>query len=188
VHLLVAVCAVAELHPEEGIVGVTAIDKRPVEGRVRVGPLGVRGDVQADRKNHGGTDKAVYAYAQDDADWWATQLQRDIPPGTFGENLRVSGFDVNRARVGDRWCIGTDVVLEVTMPRTPCATFARRIAALGIGDERGWVRRFSDARRLGCYLRVIHPGTIEAGTEIVVEPAAGDAPTMLDVYRAPSTA
>jgi len=65
----------------------TAIDKRPVDGPVEVTSLGVCGDQQLSRA-HGGLDKAVYAYAAEDAEWWASELGRDIPPGMFGENLR----------------------------------------------------------------------------------------------------
>lgn len=85
---------------------MTAIDKRPIEGQAPVGRYGVRGDVQANRRHHGGLDKALYAYAQEDADFWARQLGRDLPPGWFGENLRVDGIDVNAARVGEIWRVG----------------------------------------------------------------------------------
>lgn len=68
---------------------------------------------------------------------------------------------MNAALVGEHWRIGDRVVVEVTMPRTPCQTFARWV---GGEDERGWVRRFSDARRLGPYLRVVQTGRIAAGT------------------------
>ena len=100
---LIAACVVSALRPDAGTVGITAIDKRPVIGAVKVGRLGLYADVQADRKHHGGADKAVYAYAQEDADFWSAQLGRDLPPGWFGENLRVSGLDVTNARVGERW-------------------------------------------------------------------------------------
>ncbi|KHK98455.1 sulfurase [Microbacterium mangrovi] len=179
---LLAVCAVRRLHSDAGAVGVTAIDKAPAAGRVRVGPYGVYADVQADRKHHGGLDQAVYAYAQEDADFWAGELGRDIPAGMFGENLRVAGLDVSNARVGEIWRIGESVELQVTLPRTPCQTFARWI---GGEDERGWVKRFSRERRLGAYLRVVRKGRIEAGDEIAVIPAPADAPTILDIYRGP---
>ncbi|WP_125131620.1 MOSC domain-containing protein [Microbacterium sp. 10M-3C3] len=179
--VLLAACVVHELHRDSGSVGVTAIDKRPVAGAVRVGVYGLRGDVQASRKHHGGREKAVYAYAQDDAAYWEGELGRDLPPGWFGENLRIDGLDVNRARVGERWRIGGSVELEVTSPRTPCATFARWV---GGRDERGWVRRFGDARRLGAYLRVVRAGEISAGDAIAVTPAPEGAPTILDVYDA----
>ncbi|WP_395638567.1 MOSC domain-containing protein [Pseudolysinimonas sp.] len=175
---LLAVCVVSRLHDDAGTVGTTAIDKQPVDGPVKVGKLGLYADVQADRKHHGGDDKAVYVYAAEDAAWWAGQLGRDIPPGLFGENLRVEGIDVNAVRVGERWRIG-NVVLEATVPRTPCMTFAR-----WMGEESsGWVRRFSDARRLGTYFRVVTPGKLRSGDAIEVIPAPVGAPTVLEIYR-----
>lgn len=176
---LVAPCVVTQLRPDAGTVGTTAIDKQPVAGAVKVGKLGLFADVQADRKHHGGEEQAVYAYAAEDADWWAEQLGRDIPPGLFGENLRVEGLEVSNARVGERWKVGDSVVLEVTVPRTPCMTFAR-----WMGEENnGWVRRFSDARRLGTYLRVVTTGSVKAGDPIEVIPAPAGAPTVLDIYQ-----
>ncbi|ADG75768.1 MOSC domain containing protein [Cellulomonas flavigena DSM 20109] len=176
-HLL-AVCVVHALLPDPGSVGVTAIDKRPVDGPVRVGRYGLRGDVQADRRDHGGEERAVYAYGEDDAVWWATELGRDLTHGWFGENLRVAGLDPSVARVGDRWRVGEHVVLEVTGPRVPCATFGRWVG----GDaERGWVRRFRDTGRVGAYLRVVQTGAVSAGDPVVVEHTALDAPTVRDV-------
>lgn len=180
---LVAVCAVHQLRPDGGgTIGVTAIDKRAVDGPVKIGPYGVYADVQADRKHHGGLDKALYAYAEEDAAHWASELGREVPPGWFGENLRVEGIDVNAALIGERWQIGPRVVVEVTMPRTPCQTFARWV---GGDDERGWVKRFSDARRLGPYLRVVEKGRVQAGDEITVIHRPDGAPSILDIYRAP---
>ena len=181
---LLAACVVGRLHGDAGTVGTTAIDKRALDGRVRVGRYGVGADVQADRKHHGGEEQAVYAYAVEDADWWEEQLGREIPAGLFGENLRVEGLDVSNARVGEQWRIGDGadaVVLEVTWPRTPCMTFAR-----WMGEEsNGWVRRFSDARRLGSYLRVVKTGKVRAGDPIELIPAPEGAPTILDIYTGP---
>ncbi len=133
-------------------------------------------------------DKALYAYAQEDADHWAEQLGHEIPPGVFGENLRTVGIDVNDARIGEIWRIGTEVEVQVTSPRTPCGTFARRLAGLLDGvEERGWVRRFSDERRLGPYLRVLTNGRIRSGDEITVLERP-DGPSVVDVYRAPRAA
>ncbi|MFZ8756778.1 MOSC domain-containing protein [Microbacterium sp. HMH0099] len=177
---LLAVCAVHALRPDSGSVGVTAIDKRPLDGPVRIGPLGVRADVQASRKHHGGRDKAVYAYAQEDADFWSAELGRELPPGWFGENLRVDGLDVNAARIGEVWRIGGTVEVEVTMPRTPCATFARWV---GGSAGRGWVKRFSDEGRLGAYLRVRRAGEVRAGDAIELVSSPGEAQTVLEMYR-----
>ncbi|GAA1850224.1 MOSC domain-containing protein [Microbacterium koreense] len=182
---LVAVCAVNRLRSDAGAVGVTAIDKVVVDGAVKIGSYGVYADVQADRKHHGGLDKALYAYGEEDAAYWAEQLGRDLPPGWFGENLRTEGIDVNAALVGERWRIGDRVEVEVTMPRTPCQTFARWV---GGADERGWVRRFSEERRLGPYLRVLVTGRVAADDEITVTHRPEGAPTILDIYRGPQRA
>ncbi|MDR6865601.1 MOSC domain-containing protein YiiM [Microbacterium resistens] len=183
---LLAVCVVHQLLPDAGTVGTTAIDKRPVDGPVKVGRYGAYADVQADRKHHGGLEKALYAYAQEDADWWGAELGHEIAPGVFGENLRTEGIDVNAARIGEVWRIGEGpraVEVEVTMPRTPCQTFARRMGE-HVAEEAadGWVRRFSDARRLGPYLRVLRTGRVSAGDpiEVLLRP---EGPTILDIYR-----
>ena len=76
----------------------SAIWKSPVEGRVAVGGVNLDGDTQADRKAHGGPDKAVYAYAIEDLRWWEAQLGRPLEFGIFGENLTTEGIDVNDAR------------------------------------------------------------------------------------------
>ena len=179
--VVLAVCVVHELRRDASSIGVTAIDKRPVDHAVRVHKLGLRGDVQADRKNHGGLDKAVYAYSQQDADWWSAELGRPLPAGWFGENLRVDGIEVSQARVGERWRVGDDgLVLEVSEPRGPCQTFARWV---GGEDERGWVKRFADVRRLGTYLRVVRTGSVRAGDDIELIAHADDAPTVAELYR-----
>ena len=157
---VLAVCRVHQLLADEGRLGVTAIDKRPVDGPVRVHRLGLRGDVQVDRIDHGGEDQALYAYAQADADYWSAELGREILPGLFGENLRVSGLDATNAVIGERWRIGLDVEVEVTSPRVPCSTFQRRM------NEPHWVKRFTEAGRVGTYLRVVRVGSIRAGDDI----------------------
>ncbi|WP_322477908.1 MOSC domain-containing protein [Nesterenkonia sp. HG001] len=172
-----AVCVVDQLvRDDAGPVGITGIDKRPVEGAVRVRTLGLHGDVQADRKHHGGEEKAVYAYAAADAAWWAEQLGQEIPPGTFGENLRISGadgegFDVDGAHPGERWRVGERLILEVTRPRIPCATFGRRM------EQPGWVKRFLQAGRPGTYFRVVTPGEVRAGDQVEIISVA-EAPEM----------
>jgi MOSC domain-containing protein YiiM len=157
---VLAVCRVHQLLADAGSVGVTAIDKRAVDGPVRVHKLGLRGDIQASRVHHGGEDQALYAYSQNDADYWIGELQRELPPGIFGENLRVAGIDATNAIIGERWKIGLDVEVEVTSPRTPCATFQRWM------DEPHWCKKFGDAGRVGTYLRVVRTGSIQAGDHI----------------------
>ncbi|MDX3003109.1 MOSC domain-containing protein [Kribbella solani] len=149
-----------ELIPGPKETGFTAIDKRPQDGRVQVGVLGLAGDRVCDTKNHGGPDLALYAYAEEDANWWAAQLGRDIPTGLFGENLRTQGVDVNGALLGEVWAIGDEVEVMVRAPRIPCITFQHRM------QEPRWVKRFHQAGRPGAYLKVLRTGSIAAGDPV----------------------
>ena len=97
----------------------SAIWKSPVAGRIAARGVNLEGDDQADRKAHGGPDKAIYAYAVEDVRWWESELRRSLPVGQFGENLTTEGIDVNGALVGERWEVGT-TLLEVSEPRVPC--------------------------------------------------------------------
>jgi MOSC domain-containing protein YiiM len=162
-----------------GTPGRTAIDKRGVEGPVFVAERGVQGDAQLDTKHHGRAWQAVYAYAEEDLDWWRDHLERDLSPGMFGENLTTSGLDVTGAVIGERWQIGTGadaVVLEVTTPRIPCQTFAHFI------DEPHWVRRFSQHGAPGAYLRVHQTGHIRPGDRIEVISRPDHGVTIADVF------
>ena len=151
-----------------GELGRTAIDKRPVAGPVRVGRLGLDGDEQADKANHGGPEQAIYVYAREDLDWWAGELGRDVRNGAFGENVVTSGLEVSGALIGERWRIGTAVV-QITSCRIPCGTFRQWTG------EKGWVKRFAAAGLPGAYVRVLEEGTVTPGDAVTVlgRPAAG---------------
>ncbi len=144
-----------------GRVKYSAIVKTPVSGRVAVRGVNVAGDDQADRRVHGGPDKAVYAYAVEDERWWASELGREIPPAMFGENLTLEGVDVTGAVIGERWRIGT-VELEVSQPRLPCAKLGTRFGDVTM------VRRFGEASRPGAYLRIVREGELGAGDEVEI--------------------
>lgn len=139
----------------------TAIWKSPVEGRVPLRGVNLRGDDQADRSVHGGPDKAVYAYGAEDTEWWEAELGRPLGPGAFGENLTVRGIPVSEAVIGERWAVGS-TLLEVAQPRLPCFKLGLRM-----GDSR-FLKRFAVAGRPGAYLRVIREGDIGAGDAIEV--------------------
>ncbi len=161
----------------------TAIDKRPVEGRVPVtapgdAGVGLAGDQIFDSRNHGGPDQAVYAYADDDRAWWAAELGRELAPGSFGQNLDTAGLAVTGAVIGERWQVGDDgLVLEVTSPRIPCATFQ------GFMDEPHWVKRFTEHGACGAYLRVVAPGTVGVRDAVTVVDRPAHGVTVGDVFR-----
>ena len=138
----------------------TGIFKHPVEGRVRVGRLGVEGDMQADLLVHGGPAKAVYLYPAEHYDYWRKILGRDdLSPGFFGENFTAEGLTEEEVRVGDVFRAGTAAV-QVTKPRSPCFKLGARV-----GTPR-FVRTFLESGRLGYYLRVLEEGEAGAGDSL----------------------
>jgi MOSC domain-containing protein YiiM len=144
----------------------TAFFKTPVAGPVRVNPLGLDGDEQADQENHGGPDKAVLAYSADHYAYWRARLSLpDMPHGGFGENLTISGLDETTVCIGDTWRAG-DVVLQVTQPRQPCWKMSRRWQIADLA------RQVIANGQSGWYLRVLAAGELSPDTpiELVARP------------------
>lgn len=155
--------------------GRSGIDKRPVDGPVRLTSSGVDGDTICDVANHGGADQAVYAYSADDLVYWSAELGR--PVATVGQNLTVSGVDCSGAVIGERWQVG-EAVLVVRGPRIPCQVFA------GFLDVPHLVRRFTQARRPGCYLAVEQEGLVQAGDPVRVLDRPSHGVTAVDLMAA----
>jgi MOSC domain-containing protein YiiM len=154
----------------------SAIWKSPAVGRIAARGVNLAGDDQADRKAHGGPDKAVYAYAVEDVRWWEHEVGRPLAYGEFGENLTTEGMEVNNALVGERWEIGT-TILEVSEPRIPCWRLAVRM------NDKMFPRRFTKALRPGAYLRIVVEGDVGAGDEIRVVERPDHDLTIRDVFR-----
>ena len=156
----------------------TGIFKVPTDQpAVGVSKLGLERDAIVDAKNHGGLDQAVYIYGAADYDWWREELGREIPAGTFGENLTVSKLESARFNIGDVLRVGK-VTLQVTSPRIPCGTFAARM------NDLQWVKKFRDAERPGLYCRVMQEGFVKLGDPVSIEPYRGETLSILQMYRA----
>jgi len=162
-----------------GSEGRTGIDKRSVAGPIEFKNNGVVGDRIIDTNVHGGYDQAVYAYAQEDAQWWEKEIGEEITAGRFGENLTTEGIDVNAALVGEQWKIGS-VILEVSQPRIPCRVFA------GFWKRATLIKDFTQAGRPGTYLRIIQEGTAQAGDAIEVIFKPDHAVSISDLFSAKS--
>lgn len=152
----------------------TSIFKEPVRGPVRTCGDHLDGDRQADPLHHGGADKAVYAYAREDEQWWEAELGRTMEHGVFGENLTTAGVDLSTCFIGAEWTIGT-AVLQVSEPRTPCWKLGLRM-----GDP-GFPRRFAAGRRTGVLLRILRDGVLQAGDTITVGAPPTHGVTVADV-------
>ena len=162
----------------------TGIFKLPVAGRIALRGANFDGDEQADRTVHGGPDKAVYAYAWEDYEYWQATAGLPVEAGLFGENLTVEGLDLSAVIVGEQWSVGS-TVLEVAQPRLPCYKLGIRV-----GDAR-FLGRFLRAARTGAYLRVVREGAVGSGDEVKVRfvPTHGvSLRTMLDALRDPRSA
>jgi MOSC domain-containing protein YiiM len=155
----------------------TAIWKSPADGRVAVRGSNLDGDDQADRRVHGGPDKAVYAYAVEDYEWWSQELGRSLEPGTFGENLTIAGVDLGESAIGTHWRVGS-THLRIAQPRLPCFKLGIRM-----GDA-SFVEEFEAAGRFGAYLGIVEEGDVGAGDPIRVEAAPRDGITVGELGRA----
>jgi MOSC domain-containing protein YiiM len=152
----------------------TGINKLAIRGPIMVDAEGLVGDAILNRKHHGGVDQAVYIEGSIDLDWWQAELGRDLPYGTFGENLVIEGLESAQLAAGDRLAIG-EVLLEVTSARMPCATFAAKMGDPTI------VKRYTRAARPGAYARVLLGGMVEAGQAVEFTPWSGDRVTMREM-------
>jgi MOSC domain-containing protein YiiM len=155
----VQVGRIAPLGPDRVMSGFV---KKPIEGPVEVGLLGLAGDEQADLEVHGGPDKAVYACSLGNYAVWKAafpQHQMLLAPGGLGENLTIEGFAEGEVCLGDQMRIGT-AVLQVSQPRQPCFKFALRFDDLTM--PRAMVRNGMS----GWYYRVLVPGSLAAGDEV----------------------
>lgn len=158
-----------------GRVERSAIGKAVVDGPVVVGPLGMAGDEQADRRNHGGPDKAVMAYSAEHYEAWRAD-GLDLGPAAFGENLTTVGLTEPTVVLGSVYRVGT-AVLQAATPRRPCYKLA---AFHGIEDLTVRTGRLG---RVGVYFRVLEPGTVRAGDEFELLSRPGHGITAAQVHR-----
>lgn len=145
----------------------TGIFKAPVTGPVMVDAHGLVGDSILNRKYHGGPDQAIYLEGSLTLNWWQEQLGRVLEPGTFGENLVIDGLDNCDLTVGDRLQIG-DVLLEVSAPRIPCATFSARM------QDARFAKHYTQAERPGAYCRVLQSGWVQTEMDVFHAPFPQD--------------
>jgi MOSC domain-containing protein YiiM len=142
----------------------SAFVKKTVDGHVRAERLGLVGDEQADRRVHGGPDKAIYCYPVEHYAAWTHDEPKHallFTPGGFGENLTLRGFSEDQTCIGDVFDIGGARV-QVTQPRQPCFKLGLRF------EDPQMLRAMLQSGRSGWYVRVLNPGEIEAGSPIAI--------------------
>jgi len=144
----------------DGRVTLTGIFKNPVKGPVRVHTLNLEGDEQADLTVHGGINKAVYAYPSEHYPFWKRRYPRvNFNWGQFGENLTTEGVFETTVHVGDRFQIGSAVLVAV-QPRLPCYKLAGKF------QDKSILTAFTESRRSGIYFAVEKEGELQSGDSI----------------------
>lgn len=154
----------------------SAIDKSAVTGSARIGPEGLEGDGQANRRCHGGPERALCAYPAIHLVWWGERWHRRLLPGAFGENLTVVGLDERNTHLGDRFRFGS-ALLEISQPREPGGNLAARLEQPELPEQ------IRENGRTGWYLRIIEPGVAAAGLTLVQESADPRRITVAEAYR-----
>ncbi|WP_208451856.1 MOSC domain-containing protein [Burkholderia cepacia] len=133
-------------------------------GAARVDALGIVGDEHGEPRVHGGPEKAVHQYAAAHharlADAFPECAAR-LVPGSLGENVSAHGMTEGDVHVGGVFRMGS-VVLQVSQPRSPCWKINHRF---GVERMSMFVAR---ARITGWYYRVVCPGNMQVGDEIVL--------------------
>ena len=148
--------------PLPGCDTLSGIGKTAVTHPLRLGPEGFEGDEQADRRVHGGVEKAVHHYPLDHySDWRAElgDLQALTAPGGFGENISTAGLTEAEVAVGDTFRLG-GALIQVSQGRQPCWKLNHRF---GVPDM---ARRVQQTGRTGWYYRVLVPGTVAPGDRL----------------------
>jgi MOSC domain-containing protein YiiM len=155
----------------------SAIGKQPVSAAtLALSDVNLAGDRQADLKNHGGPDKAVYVYPSDHyAAWQADGFHVDA--GGLGENVAVRGIDEQQVRLGDVWRWGAALV-QPSQPRSPCYKLTLHTGRRDIGP------RMIATRRSGWYVRVLEPGEVPTRGPLVLEHRDEGAPTIHETFGA----
>jgi MOSC domain-containing protein YiiM len=156
---------------------MTGIFKEPVPGRIAMRTLNLDGDRQADLSVHGGVYKAVYCYPAGHYGYWARELQqRDLGPGSFGENLTIDGLTEDAVHLGDRLSVGSAEIV-VTQPRLPCFKLGIRFQS----DD--MIRRFRASGRPGFYVAVVREGDVGAGDQVRVVARDANAVSVREINR-----
>lgn len=168
-----------QVRPMPGDGRPTAIFKQPVNGRMRLGWEGLEADAQADRRVHGGTEKALHHFPLENHRRLAAafpELAAQFVAGAIGENLATEGCDEDSVCIGDVYALGT-ARIQLNQPRSPCWKIDARFGREGI------TRHIAEAGLAGWYYRVLAPGEVEQGDAFTLLERSADPLSLRALHR-----
>ncbi len=136
----------------------SAIAKVQVDGELTLTERGLAGDEQAEKKIHGGPERALCHYPREHYAEWMREFpdQADLfYAPAFGENLSTHGLTEKEAFIGDifRW---GEALIQISQPRSPCFKLNDHF---GIADMSS---RMQSRGKVGWLYRVIAPGQVSS--------------------------
>lgn len=158
----------------------SAIAKVQVNGELALTELGLAGDEQAEKKIHGGPDRALCHYPREHYREWASafpeQAERFVAPA-FGENLSTEGLTEQNVYIGDIFHWG-EALIQVTQPRSPCFKVNYHFAIYDLSSL------MQESGRTGWLYRVIAPGNVSGDAPFELVSRCSD----VSVYEAAAIA
>ena len=154
----------------------TGIYKYPVDSSIYLGKEDVENDHVIDRRYHGGEDKACYLYSVNHYPYWKAKYpDLEWNPGMFGENLTIEGFDEHTIKIGSIYKLG-EATVQISRPRQPCYKLGIRFGTPAI------IKQMVDTLKSGVYVRVIHPGAVSTGDELLLEKENSEGISIAELY------
>ena len=142
---------------------LSAIHKSPVES-AKVNKLGMEDDSQADKRFHGGPEKALHQYSlagYEKIMKFHPIFHKRIFPGCLGENITSDKLSDDTVCIGDIYQLGS-VKVQVSSPRIPCWKISHKLDMseldkfIGQNGITGW------------YYRVLEEGVLNVGDPVTL--------------------
>ena len=137
---------------------ITGIKKQEVQ-EVYLSAHGFEGDDVADKKHHGGPDRAVCLYPAEHYKQWAEEFGKTLPKSAFGENITVTNMLEADVCIGDVYKVG-EAVIQITQGRIPCSTIDKYT------EVNALLKRLIETGYTGYLARVLQEGTIRVDSTI----------------------
>ncbi len=151
---------VQPLAGEHGQLFHSAVRRTPRAGPQYLDVGGFAGDRSYESVHHT-RNMDLHAFSLDHYPHYEALAGKRFPVPAFGENLSLSGGVETEVCIGDRFQVGGALV-ELTQPTERCPTPGR---SLGLPPLLKWIRQ---SLYTGYYLRVLRPGWVSAGDELVL--------------------